>query len=30
VLVARRFGFRRHPYFETPPETKEAIKVALR
>jgi len=29
-LVARRFGFGRHPYFETPPETREAIKVTLR
>lgn len=30
VLVARQFGFQKHPYFETPPETKEAIKVTLR
>jgi hypothetical protein len=29
-LVARWFGFGRHPYFETPPETREAIKVTLR
>jgi len=30
VLVARQFGFQRHPYFEAPAEAKEPIKVALR
>ena len=29
-LVASWFRFQRHPYFETPPETREAIKVTLR
>jgi LemA protein len=29
-LIANNFGFKRHPYFETPPETREAIKVTLR
>jgi len=29
-LVARWFSFARHPYFETPPETREAVKVSLR
>lgn len=29
-IVARQFGYKRHPYFETPPETKEVVKVSLR
>ncbi len=29
-LIGRRFGFRRHPYFEAPAEAREPIKVALR
>ncbi len=29
-LIAGWFRFQRHPYFETPPETREAIKVTLR
>jgi len=29
-IIARQFRFQRHPYFETPPETKEVVKVSLR
>lgn len=29
-LIATWFGFKRHPYFEAPPETHEPVKVALR